>query len=264
MPPRASSAYLARTNATVLLIRQEGFRNRLFTDNIYRRFISAIASSLGRKTMELPTKPSVAGKAPLLKVLYLASNPFNTPTLQLDLEIREIETKIRMSEHRDSLEAIPKLAVRPDDLQQALLVYKPHVVHFSGHGTTAGELVLEDSNRKQLTIRREAILTLFTALPDNLRGVLFNACHSHDLAEAVTQVVDFAVGMKDAVADEAAILFASAFYRAIGFGKSVQTAFDLGIASIQMSNVSGFAHSPQLFVRRGAKASSLILITPDE
>jgi hypothetical protein len=142
-PPRASPAYLARTNATVLLMREEAFRNRLFTDDIYRRLITAIASSFGGKTMNLPTKPSAAGNTPRLTVLYLASNPFNTPTLQLDLEIRAIETKIRMSEHRDSLEAILKLAVRPDDLQQALLVYKPHVVHFSGHGTTTGELVLD-------------------------------------------------------------------------------------------------------------------------
>jgi hypothetical protein len=84
------------------------------------------------------------------------------------------------------------------------------------------------------------------------------------LAEAVTQVVDFAIGMKGAFADEAAILFASAFYRAVGFGRSVQTAFDLGIAAILMSNVAEFAGTPQLFVRRGAKGSSLILITADE
>jgi hypothetical protein len=215
LPPQAGPTYRARTSATVLLIREEGFRNRLFTDDIYRRLIAVIQSALGRKTMYPSTKSTESPLAPRLRVLYLASNPFNTPTLQLDLEIREIETKIRMSEYRGYLEAIPKLAVRADDLQQALLVYKPHLVHFSGHGTTTGELVLEDSNRQQLTVRREAILTLFTALPDNLKGVLFNSCHSHDLAEAVTQVVDFAVGMKDAVADEAAILFASAFYRAI-------------------------------------------------
>ena len=264
LPPQGSPTYLARTNATVLFIREEGFRGRLFTDDIYRRLITAISSSIGRKAINTATKPISAQQAPRLKVLYLASNPFNTQTLQLDLEIREIETKIRMSEHRDSLEAIPKLAVRPDDLQQALLVYKPHLVHFSGHGTTAGELVLEDSNRKQITVRREAILTLFTALPDNLRGILFNACHSSDMAEAVIQVVDFAIGMNNAIADEAAILFASAFYRALGFGKSVQTAFDLGMVAIQMSNVAEFSAIPRLFVRRGVNASSLILITPDK
>jgi hypothetical protein len=74
-----------------------------------------------------------------IKVLFLAANPAGTQPLKLDEEIRQITAKIRAAEFRDSLELVACWAVRPDDLLQALLEVKPHVVHFSGHGSKAQE-----------------------------------------------------------------------------------------------------------------------------
>jgi hypothetical protein len=74
------------------------------------------------------------------KSWFLSANPVGTVPLQLDEEAREIEVKIRASEHRDSLELITKWAVRPDDLLQSLNQHKPHVVHFSGHGNPTDEM----------------------------------------------------------------------------------------------------------------------------
>jgi len=37
----------------------------------------------------------------LIKVLVLAANPRDTDTLQLDREIREIDTRLRLSKARD-------------------------------------------------------------------------------------------------------------------------------------------------------------------
>ena len=47
--------------------------------------------------------------------------------------------------------------------------------------------------------------------------MILNACYSKKQAEAITQVIDCAIGMNDAIGDEAAITFAASFYRAIGF-----------------------------------------------
>ena len=77
-----------------------------------------------------------------VKILFLAANPKNTPTLQLDEEIRAITQKIRSSEYRDSLELISAWAVRADDLLQVFNEHKPHIVHFSGHGSSEGEIIL--------------------------------------------------------------------------------------------------------------------------
>ena len=86
-----------------------------------------------------------AGSMNKIKILFLAANPASTSQLRLDEEIRAITEKIRASEHRDSLELISAWAVRPDDLLQLLNMHKPHIVHFSGHGSQAGELLLADS-----------------------------------------------------------------------------------------------------------------------
>lgn len=61
------------------------------------------------------------------KVLFFAANPIGMNELALDEESREIETKIRSSEHRDSLELVTKWAVRPDDLLQNLNQHRPRV-----------------------------------------------------------------------------------------------------------------------------------------
>ena len=47
-----------------------------------------------------------------IKVLFFAANPTGTDPLALDEEAREIEAKIRASEHRNALELIIKWAVR--------------------------------------------------------------------------------------------------------------------------------------------------------
>jgi len=57
------------------------------------------------------------------KILFLSTNPLATTRLRLDEESREIDRKIRASEHRDALEVITKWAVRPDDLLQYLNQY---------------------------------------------------------------------------------------------------------------------------------------------
>ena len=195
------------------------------------------------------------------RVLFLAASPTVSP-LRLDEEIREITAKIRSAEYRDSLELISRWAVRPDDLQQELLQHQPHVLHFSGHGTESEELVLLDSNGRPKMVSNAALADLLRVLKDNLRLVVLNACFSRPQAEAITQVIDCAVGMNRAVGDEAAIKFAAAFYRAIGFGRSIQTAFDLGLSALMMDNIPEES-TPALVARVGVDPASIVLVRPD-
>ena len=91
-----------------------------------------------------------------IRVLFLAASPKVSP-LSLDEEIREITAKIRAADYRDSLEVISRWAVRPDDLQQALLEHQPHILHFSGHGTTSEELVLIDDKGDTKSVSKAAL-----------------------------------------------------------------------------------------------------------
>ena len=194
-----------------------------------------------------------------IKILFLAANPADTNKLALDEEIREITSKIRATDHRDSIDLISAWAVRPDDLLQLLNQHKPQIVHFSGHGINSGEIFLTDHNGVSKPVSIKAIKALFTTLKDNIRAVVLNACYSKEQAEAITQVVDCAVGMNDSIGDRAAITFAASFYQAIGFSRSIQEAFDQGIVALLLEGIPE-ENTPELLVRTGIDPSQVILV----
>ncbi len=194
-----------------------------------------------------------------IKILFLSANPRTTDSLAIDEEVRAIQQCIRASHYRDSLVLIPKLAAQPEDVMQALLEHKPQVVHFSAHGNEVHELLLTGDRGEDKAVNVEALQMLFSTLKDNVRVVVFNACFAHAQADAVAEVIDCAIGMNDEISDEAAIAFSGSFYRALGFGRSVQEAFDLGKVAIMLDGAAE-EHVPKLVSREGVCASEVLLI----
>jgi hypothetical protein len=168
---------------------------------------------------------------------------------------------IRASEHRDSVELVSRWAVRPLDLLQILNEDKPHILHFSGHGAETGELVFQADDGGSKLVPKEAIVTTISTAAEGVRVIVFNSCHSTDQAEGVAQHVEGAIGMDDEIGDEAARVFASRFYSAIGFGKSVQNAFDQGVAALKLEGIPEDS-TPRLFAREGVDPNDMILVRP--
>src|SRR5437764_94627 len=71
------------------------------------------------------------------KVLILAANPSDQGRLRLDKEEREIREGLQAAKYRERFQLERRGAVRPQDLQQALLDVQPNIVHFCGHGVGA-------------------------------------------------------------------------------------------------------------------------------
>ncbi len=198
-----------------------------------------------------------------IKVLFLAANPSKTGKLMLDEEIRAITEKIYASEFRDYLEVESYWAVRPDDLLQSLNRYKPHIVHFSGHGSQSGELILVDINGAPKPVDVRTLKALFTILKDNIQVVILNACYSRTQAEAIVEVINCAIGMNNAIGDQAAITFAASFYRALGFGRSIQEAFDQGKVALLLEGIPE-ENTPELLVKEGCDPSHIVLVSPTD
>jgi hypothetical protein len=197
-----------------------------------------------------------------VKCLLFAANPIGTAQLRLDVEFREITAKLRASEFRDVFQLIPCLAARPDDLLQALNQHRPRIVQFSGHGAETGELMLLDDQGDAKEITPQALKALFAALKDDVRLIILNACYSEIQAKALAEIVDCVIGMSDEIDDKAAVVFIASFYRALGFGRSVQNAFDQGLAALE---VQGMAKSdvPRLLTRAGVDPAHVLLVAPD-
>jgi hypothetical protein len=207
----------------------------------------------------------------MIKILFISANPVEvvdyhpvtglplvTKPLRLDQEFRAVHRKIRLSDHNKRLELISWPAAKPSDLVQAFNEVRPKIVHFSGHGDT-NELVLIDSNGEAQSVPKHALEMLFKTMRDDIKVVVLNACYSAAQAEAIAKHIDCTVGMKQPISDDAAITFASAFYGAIGFGRSVKEAFDQGIVELMLGN-SDESLIPKLHSRKGIDPSKVNLI----
>ena len=196
-------------------------------------------------------------------VLFLASNPVDQDSLQLDEEVRAITKTIRESKHRDSVKLESVWAIRPPDVLLALNEHKPQIVHFSGHGSEDDEIVFLDDAGNSKMVTMNALVQMMMACADGIRLVFFNTCHSRNQAEALVRHVEAAIGMNTAIGDLAARVFASQFYSSIGFGLSLQKAFDQAKALMMMEGIEE-ENTPELFVRDGLIADQLFIVRPPD
>jgi WD40 repeat protein len=167
------------------------------------------------------------------QILILASNPKGTSVLDLDREIRDIREGLRRSPNRDDFDIEMRGAVRPIDLRRALLEVKPQIVHFCGHGSGEGGLVLEDDDGNEQFVKNEALSRLFEVFADRVECIVLNACYSEVQADALIEHINYVIGMSHEIPDEAAIAFSIGFYDAIGAGETVETAYKLGCSAIE-------------------------------
>jgi len=195
-----------------------------------------------------------------IRILFLAANPRDLSSLRLGEEIRTIEERLRLSEFRNHFEIEQSHALRYSDITEALLRYKPDIVHFSGHGSSSGEIMLESEVGGTHPISPSILKQLFGLLKDNIRCVVLNACWSVHQAEAIATEIDCVVGMERAITDKGAIQFASGFYQGLAYGRDLETAFKLGRAQIDLSGLSDGA-VPQLKAARGIKPKSIVFVT---
>jgi hypothetical protein len=187
-------------------------------------------------------------------LLILAANPKGRERLRLDEEVKRIEQGLERSKKRDQFNLVVKWAVTDDDLRRALLDNEPEVVHFSGHGmgkgqggterdptdggdADVGSLAFEHDQGNVQLIPGDALARLFDLCADFVRCVVLNACYSESQANAISLHVDYVVGMKQAVGDEAAIKFAVGFYDALGAGRDFEKAFKFGCSAIDLKGI---------------------------
>ena len=195
-------------------------------------------------------------------VLFFATNPHDTDRLRLDEEVRSIQEMIRKSAHRDSIIFESRWAVRPLDILQAINELNPDVVHFSGHGAPTGDLVLESVDGTAKMVTKEAITQTIMTSSDKIHLLFFNTCFSYEQAQSITEYVDAAIGMTTSIGDKSAVAFAAQFYSSLGFGFSVQKAFEQAKGVLMLENPYE-KDTPALYLKDGIDANSLYIVRPN-
>jgi WD40 repeat protein len=214
-------------------------------------------------------------------ILFLAANPSGTTRLDLDDECAAIERELSMTPARHDFDFHSKWAVSVHATMRHLNELHPSVIHFSGHGganaggahdrahlgsrrdieaAAGGAIYLEDERQQRRHVNERALAQMIASAAPRARIVILNSCYSDALADALCRVVDCVVGMRGAISDGAAQVFAVAFYRALGNRCSVGNAVDQARATLAAMQLAD-EHLPIYRTRVGVDADQLFLAT---
>ena len=184
------------------------------------------------------------------RILFLSANPWTTGRIRVDEEAREIFEKLQEGPNRDRFELYKHEAIRPIDLQRLLMMYKPHIVHFSGHGSKKKRIILGGAPGRGKEVNCQGLVQMFGLYRKHLRLVVLNACFTKEQARSLSEVIDYAVGTGRGIGDKGSVAFAGAFYRALAFGKTTKRAFESAKAELALTRVPR-TKGIELFVRKG-------------
>lgn len=179
-------------------------------------------------------------------ILFLAANPDGLR--QVGKELREIKEGLKRSKQRDCFSLTPCLDVRPRDVQRALLDDPPNIVHFAGRGMGQEGLVLEDETGQPKVVNAAALAGLFALFSDQIQCVVLNGCYSEVQAQAIAQHIEFVIGIRDEISNEAALEFAIGFYDALGAGRPIEFAHKLGCRAVEIQGWA--AHLAPVLVQK--------------
>jgi hypothetical protein len=175
-------------------------------------------------------------------ILFLAANPLQVPTLQLDIECRGIEDVIAKATFREEVRFQARRAVQLDDLVQALNDHQTTVIHFSGHGFGEDGICLQEKDGSAAVVRNdEFVEKMVRTAGDGVIAVVLNACCTEIQARALVGHFPCVVGTCAAIGDHAAIEYSRYFYRALASGRSIANAHEQGVAAARHARGNGLA-----------------------
>ncbi|MFK7905224.1 MAG: CHAT domain-containing protein [Chitinophagales bacterium] len=171
------------------------------------------------------------------KILFLAANPSDKAGLQTDLEYRLIRAELERGKKRDLYQLLhPQLSLTVGELLRAL-DEKPDIIHFSGHGTKDGIMIVKDDNTHSI-IPTEALEYLFESAKEHVKIVVLNACHSAAQAKVISKFGIYVIGNNLEIGDNAAVNFARTLYLSLGEGNPLTKAYKSAKFALMIQNPS--------------------------
>jgi hypothetical protein len=174
----------------------------------------------------------------------------------------------------DALSSISDAQCEPLDmptrqeLRRKLRAFRPHVLHFMGHGkvdndTGSGWVYLQDEKGGPARLRAQDVAELFSGIPapqlvvlntcQSARGTLSVNGHGSVAGALVSQGVAVVIAMQFAISDQAAVAFTAEFYTRLAEGASIDDAVTEGRLAMRSKVPDSFEWcTPALYMRDGA------------
>ena len=202
---------------------------------------------------------SLASTLPL-RLLVVIASPFNLAPLDVESEKKRIIDALEGEEEQIQVQFLEQATVQR--VQQALIQYRPHVLHFIGHGIVdqkIGKLALENDARKAHFVNAEQLMTLLQGR--GIKIVVLNACQTADFGKddlaimgigpaLVRANIPAVIAMQFPIPDSTAILFTRQLYTSLAQGQALDTAItEMRIAAYAQANDKIHWGIPILFMR---------------
>ncbi|MCT1514048.1 CHAT domain-containing protein [Dietzia cercidiphylli] len=204
-------------------------------------------------------------KAEVLRILLLGAA--SEGDLRIGREQKRIRTAVEAALHRDQIQFDARPAATTADLMDGITKFRPHVVHFSGHSSSA--LIVFEGDRDEqhdgVIVTAQAFARAMQATDSPPLLVLLNSCNSAPQANNLVEekIVPLAIGMADSIADTDAINYAAQFYAAIANGHSVHSSHLAARVSLELDGLEGY-ELPTLASADGIDPAKVVLVKPTE
>ena len=165
-----------------------------------------------------------------ITILSLSANPDDSKWLRTDREGKKVKLEQRLSADKSKFAIIEEQAVTLKDMQRAIVLHQPHLIHFSGHGDTKS-IYLED---RDVTTD---ILVKLCKSSKKTQLVILNACKSLSHAEKIAEHIPYVIGNDDTIDDTAAIEFSEGFYMSFFAFNSIEDAVENGRLSVEIADL---------------------------
>jgi hypothetical protein len=222
--------------------------------------------------LEAPAPAQPFAFDPPLRVLLVSSTPGGLPALATPAEAALVGR---------TLASVGGLLLEPLsnatrlDVRSAVARFRPHLVHFMGHGTLdagdASGLVLDDGYCRPDVVSGEALSDLLGA-GSSVRIIVLNACLTAAGSAAASAAaslftatrVSALVAMQFEISDRAALAFSEGFYSRLADGATVDEAVAEGRFAIKARLPSSFEWcTPALYLRATERIPLAPASTPE-
>lgn len=193
-------------------------------------------------------------------VLFVGADPTGG-TFAIEEELRLVETELGRW-GSEAFRIVSDLDLRPSELQGLLNRHRPELLHFSGHVTEDGALMLLDPSDQGHVVPRELVTRIFAGEGRRVRCMVLNACNGDVLAPALSEAAEVIVAMSGVVTVRAAHAFSVRFYEALAGGRSVKEAFAQAMLEVELGGFQGELRA-RLFERAPGLADRMTFAEPD-
>jgi hypothetical protein len=114
-------------------------------------------------------------------------------------------------------------------LIEQIETFKPDLLHLGLHIDASGDILFQDLDHRPVPTSADSLWEAVSSCRYRPRVLMLNACHSATIALAAQGLFEHIIAMVGPVGDLGALDFSSGFYRALGEGDHVRTAYWEGV-----------------------------------